>query len=185
MSGAFLRAVACGCVAALLAMPVPVQAHAASDAYLTLTTAPGGAGDTVIEGQWDIALRDLDFALSLDADGDGNLTFGEVRRKQPAIGRYALDALRIDSGAGACRVEEGGHGIATHADGAYAALRFRIVCTGRPPRIALDYRLFFALDPSHRGILVIRDGTRVATSLLSPQNRRVEVELGPRVTARR
>jgi hypothetical protein len=30
-------------------------------------------------GQWDIALRDLDYAIGLDQDGDGQLTWDEIR----------------------------------------------------------------------------------------------------------
>ena len=185
MRAAFRRELACACMATLMLVASTARAHSASDAYLTLTASSPREGTTVIEGQWDIALRDLDFALSLDADGDGNLTYGEVRRKQEDIARYAYDALRIDAATAACKVEEGRQEIATHADGSYAALRFRIVCSGRPTRIALDYRLFFALDPSHRGILVFREGERVATSLLSPENRRVEVELAKAAATRR
>ena len=40
-------------------------AHKPSDSYLSLDVA-----GTTITGQWDIALRDLDFALGLDVDGD-------------------------------------------------------------------------------------------------------------------
>lgn len=174
---ASLRGLACACAAGVLAAASPAWAHSASDAYLTLVTATARDGGTAIDGQWDISLRDLDFALSLDADGDGDLTWGEVRRKEDAIARHAFDALRIDGAGSACRLERGRTQVANHADGAYAALRFRIVCAGHPPRIAIDYRLFFALDPSHRGILVFRDGDRVATSLLAPATPRVELGL--------
>jgi hypothetical protein len=47
-----------------------------------------------VTGRWDIALRDLDFALGLDADGDGEITWGECappwrdrRLRQCAPGR--------------------------------------------------------------------------------------------------
>ena len=43
--------------------------------------------------RWDIALRDLDVALDLDADGDGKLTWGEVRAAWPRIEAYALPRL--------------------------------------------------------------------------------------------
>ncbi len=49
------------------------HAHKPSDSYLTLSV----AGDR-IEGQWDIALRDLDYALSLDTNQNGEITWGEV-----------------------------------------------------------------------------------------------------------
>jgi hypothetical protein len=33
---------------------------------------------STVRGQWDIALRDLDFAIGLDTDADGEITWGEV-----------------------------------------------------------------------------------------------------------
>ena len=154
-----------------------VHAHSASDAYLTLETPTRSAGTTVVEGQWDIALRDLNFVLKLDDDGDGSITWGEVRRHHAEIARYAYSNLRASGDGAPCTVEPSRQLVTDHADGAYAALFFRIVCKGTPRRLALDYRLFFALDPSHRGILVFRSGGGTATSLLSPDNAQVGLAL--------
>ena len=61
--------------AATLLLAAPAFAHKPSDSYLSLH--PGA--DATLEGHWDIALQDLDRALTLDRDGDGALTWGEVR----------------------------------------------------------------------------------------------------------
>jgi len=61
------------------------EAHKPSDSYLTLR-----AEGVSVAGQWDIALRDLDFALGLDADADGRITWGEVRARHGDIAAYAL-----------------------------------------------------------------------------------------------
>jgi hypothetical protein len=129
-----------------------------------------------VQGQWDIALRDLDFILRLDDDGDGHLTWGEVRRHQVAIERYAYASLHFDGGPGnACTIRRDRQLIDEHADGAYAALFFVVLCARPARRLALDYRLFFAIDPSHRGILVVHDGTDIATAVLSPANAHIDV----------
>jgi hypothetical protein len=49
-------------------------AHKASTSYLQLRV-----NGTEVRGRWDIALRDLDYVLALDTDGDTQLTWGEVR----------------------------------------------------------------------------------------------------------
>jgi len=67
-------------LAALSCFALPHQAdgHSASDAYLTLTAdAVQAPGQSTLHGQWDVALRDLDFVLKLDDDGDGRLTWGK------------------------------------------------------------------------------------------------------------
>ena len=43
-----------------------------------------------IDRQWDIALRDLDFAIGLDADQNGELTWDEVRAKHKEIAANPL-----------------------------------------------------------------------------------------------
>jgi hypothetical protein len=151
------------------------QAHSASDAYLTLSVDPD---KSTLHGEWDIALRDLDFVLKLDQDGDGELTWGEVRRQQAAIDRYAYEQLRFDDATGAaCSVRPIRQLISAHADGAYAALFFDVLCARPSKTVAMNYTLFFAVDPSHRGIFVMHSGEQTSTAVLSPQNVRVVLAL--------
>jgi hypothetical protein len=182
MSAAIYRCRSFGAaaVAALLAAAAPlrVAAHSASDAYLNLTVEKINAQGVLIHGQWDIALRDLDFVLHLDEDGDGRLTWGEVRRHQAAIEHYAYAALHLDPAlGGSCAIRPVRQMIDEHADGAYAALFFDVACERTSRQLALVYQLFFPIDPSHRAIVVMRSGADVTTAVLSPQNARIELAL--------
>jgi len=56
-------------------------------------------------------------------------------------------------------------------------LSFDIACAGAPGRLTRDHRMFFALDPSHRCIVVFRSGSNTSTALLSPGNARIELGL--------
>jgi hypothetical protein len=168
--------------AALLGVGLPaaeLEAHSASDAYLNLHVvgaAPGGL--LLLTGQWDIALRDLDFVLQLDADRNGHLTWGEVRARQAAITAYAFQHLQLRAGAGTpCAIAPRPLRIDEHADGAYAALAFDVTCRGAAAKLALDYRLFFAVDPSHRGIFVFDSGSGTATAVLSPEHTTLDLPL--------
>ena len=157
------------------------QAHSASDAYLTLTVESPSASDpvarTVVHGQWDIALRDLDFVLKLDANGDGKISWGELRRRQQAVSDYAYAHILFMGDGRACRIEPTRQAVDNHADGAYAALFFELACSGATKRLTLDYSLFFSIDPSHRGILMLRSGEKVATAVLSPANTKLDLGL--------
>ncbi len=160
-----------GVIAALgLLLSFRAAAHSVSDAYLTLT-AGDSAASGIVHGQWDIALRDLDFVLDLNQAGTGQLTWGEVRRRQAQIENYAYSHLRFESdGAHRCAIKPGPMMIDEHADGAYAVLLFDVSCAAAQPRITLSYDLFFAIDPSHRAIFVMRAGADTATAVLSPEN---------------
>ncbi len=174
LGGAILGA---AMVAGLLA-PVPLAAHSASDAYLHLhVLGTPTAGPLRLSGEWDIALRDLDFVLQLDTDGHGHLTWGEVRRRQAAITAYAFRHLQVRAAGSPCTVAPGALRIADHADGAYAALGFDVTCPGASAKLALDYRLFFEVDPSHRGIFVFDSHAGTATAVLSPEHATLELAL--------
>jgi hypothetical protein len=147
-------------------------AHSASDAYLTLTAADHGPA-RVLQGQWDIALRDLNFALDLEETGDGQLTWGQVRRRQSQIEAYAYRHLRFAAAAHRCTIKPLKLMLDEHADGAYAALMFGIICPPAAAEITLDYDLFFDIDPSHRAIFVMRSGDDASSAVLSPQNAKI------------
>ena len=138
-------------IVALLAcvlLSAPAFAHKASDAYLTIER-----DGWLLRGQWDIALRDLDNALGLDANADGDITWGEVRSRQADIGAYAISRLQVSSGGERCSLSPTAYLIDTHTDGAYAVMTFTGACPQPGPTLALDYRLFEGLDPQHRGLL--------------------------------
>ncbi len=72
-------------------------AHKPSDSYLTIH------GDKPqLQGQWDIALRDLDYALGLDGNLDGNVEWGEVKAKHAEIVAYAFTHLKLAADGAAC-----------------------------------------------------------------------------------
>lgn len=143
----------------------PAHAHKPSDSYLALSL----AGDR-LTGQWDIALRDLDYAIGLDADGDGEITWGEVKAKHEEIAAYALGRLMIAADGAPCPVTVGEHLIDNHSDGAYAVLRFAAGCAAIPRRLTIRYALLFDLDPQHRGLLRFEEQGRTHTVVFSPDH---------------
>ena len=82
----------------------PAFAHKPSDSYLALSK----QGDDLV-GQWDIALRDLDYAIGLDADGNGEITWREAKAKHEEITAYALARLAIAADGVACPITITGH----------------------------------------------------------------------------
>ena len=158
--GMLLRAVRIvGVCLGLSAMATTAFAHKSSDSYLQIDATPGR-----LDVRWDIALRDLDIALDLDADGDGKLTWREVKDAWPRIEAYALPRLAIAG----CELRTTGQGLERRNDGAYAVIRLTSACTlAAEPAIA--YTLFADVDPTHRGIAKIqRPGQPIRLVVLDP-----------------
>jgi hypothetical protein len=162
----------CRLVAALLLVLLtvtagPAAAHKPSDAYLRLTLAEDGA-----QGSLDMAVRDLDLVIGLDGNGDGALTWGELKARHEAMAAYVQSRLTLTGGNGkSCPIRPTGHLVDRHTDGAYAVLRFTAPCPGAAYPLTLRYGLFFDLDPTHRGLLAVDDaaGTSGMTAVLSPE----------------
>ena len=147
-------------------------AHRPSDSFLALERDAAG-----IRLQWDIALRDLEIALGLDADRDRRVTRGEVERRAGEIGAYALSRLQLSAAGQACATALESFDARKAADGAYARLQLVANC---PPgkTIELGYDLFFDLDPTHRGLATVRDGGRESSFVLSSSDRRLSLDRG-------
>jgi hypothetical protein len=162
----------------LLLAASSASAHKPSDSYLTLRF-----DGRAISGQWDIALRDLDYAIGLDADGDGQLTWDEVRNGHAAIAAYALSRLSLSAGGAACQLHAGPQLLDRHTDGAYTVLPLRATCAAapaasasasparagldaQPGRIVLAYRLFADVDAQHRGLLRLEHQGATTTGIV-------------------
>lgn len=161
------RLVLAALAALAMLFAAPALAHKASDSYLSLSVAGSD-----VDGAWDIALRDLDFAIGLDADGNGELTWDEVRARQPAIAAYALSRLALSSGGAPCPLRVSGHMLNDHSDGTYAVLRLHAHCPGTIGALGIDYRLLFDVDPQHKGLLNLRQGGVTTTAIFDPDQPR-------------
>ena len=145
------------------------MAHSLSVAHVDID---GRAGRQNLRIDLDIALRDVALGVPLDADGDGALTWGELRAQTAAVQAMATDALRLSDDAGPCALRADRLGLRHYDDGAYVALTFDAACPGEG-ELRMDYSLIFASDPRHRALVTWRDADRIETRIATTQARRV------------
>ena len=162
--------------AVLLAILLPAFAcaHSASSSYLHVDVR---GRDLAV--QWSIALRDLDYAIGLDTDGNGNITWGELRQHEAAIQAYALARLRLSAGGQPCIPGPVSLLADELSDGGYATLRFDAACTAVPSRVTVHYGLLFDLDPLHRGLLTLSVGGVAHAYALSPTRQDATFDVRP------
>ena len=159
-------------VALFTTLSWPALAHKASDSYLVLQV----EGQQVT-GQWDIALRDIDFAIGLDANGNAEITWGEVQARHADIAAWALGRLSLQRG-GACSLTVAQHLVDEHTDGGYAVMRLAGTCPAASGDLTVNYRLLFDVDALHRGLLNLNLDGIPQTAVLSPDSGELKVKAG-------
>lgn len=139
------------------------QAHRPSDAFLTLDVR-----GSEVSGHWEVALRDLAVLADLDRDRNLELTWGELRGAQAQLTSLLATQLTVRGDGAACPLVFTDLLVNDRTDGRYAWFALRGQCPGAPAEIALDYRLLFDLDPTHRGILVLTAGSAAHSAVIGP-----------------
>jgi len=147
-----------------LLLPLLAYAHKPSDAYLQLQVQ--GAQ---IEQRFDIALRDLERELALDANDNGQLEWHELRTRWGDIAQLAQQGLALHADGQPCSAGPlGTPQLDEHSDGRYAVLTRRWTCGAEVHRLDVAYTLFAQTDPTHRGIVRVQHGERSNTAVLVP-----------------
>lgn len=147
------------------------SAHKTSDSYLGLTIENGK-----ITGRWDISLRDLQEAIGFDNNGDGTVTWPELKAREHLIAPFALSNLTIRAVGTVATLRHKSLGYETHEEGAYAVIRFDMEGVNQPEQLTIDYQLFFKHDPLHRGLFRLavsgpdQSEPLIQTSIFSPFN---------------
>lgn len=161
--------------ALLLLAATGARAHKASDAYLTLESE-----DRDLHGAWEVGLRDLELAIGLDSDGDGAITWGELRTAQDRVAALLLSHLDVNAGGKRCALRPDGILADRRSDGAVAVLRFSAACGAPTSRLEVAYRLLFDEDPLHRGLVRLRGQGREAAAIFSPDRERQTLDVDGR-----
>jgi hypothetical protein len=157
-------------VAALVVLWAPeVMGHSLSASYLTLN-AP--ADSPALSGRWEIALADLQTLLDLDVDGNGAVTWGELRAQREFIGALALPGLELERGRERCTAEVKNWLLNERSDGYYAVLDLVATCPTRRGNLTVAEQLFFERDRTHRTVLAVHQGSRHSAAILTPDEPR-------------
>lgn len=144
----------------LLAGPL-AQAHIASNGFLTLHV-----DGSRVSGAIELAIRDGELAVGLDRDGNGKVTWGELKSSQDSLQKYVQGHLRLTGDDGPCRLEFAKLMVNDRVDGSYLWLPITAACGSALRRLAIDYTLLDGVDPSHRGLLTLFANGTAQTAVL-------------------
>jgi hypothetical protein len=147
---------------ALVLAGAVAQAHIASNGFLSLEV-----DRSRVSGALELAIRDGELAVGLDRDGNGKVTWGELRASQAALQIYVLGHLHLAGNGGQqCRMAFSPVQVNDRVDGSYLWLPFTADCGGAFKRLSIDYKVLDAEDPSHRGLLTLSANGATQTAVL-------------------
>ena len=149
----------------MLCVSAGIEAHATSTSYLIAEE--GHNGDVSVT--WDVTVADVHWALGLDADGDGQITWREVEARRDDIAALAAAHLKIGRGGEVCNASLKDLLITTHAGEPNLSLAFNAQCPASAARaLALSATLFFDKDATQRTLIDVSTPGGQFTSILSP-----------------
>ena len=143
----------------LLLAALPLHAHTLSVAHLDITRMDGGEAQIEL----DLAIRDLALSFPLDTNHDERVTWGELQAVQQPLEQWVVSGLSLSTDAGACALHPRGLATRRYDDGAYATLQMVAHCPSRSS-VRVRYGLLFAVDPQHRALITLREGTTVRSA---------------------
>lgn len=155
------------CVGAVcLILSMSVHAHIASNGFLA-----ADVEDTRLHGSIELAVRDVEVAIGVDANHDGKITWGELRANASALRQYVAGHLRFAAPDGICPLELGHLQINNRVDGSYVWFPWNAHCATPVRHLRVDYELMQEVDPSHRGLLTLTAGAIAQTAVLGGASR--------------
>jgi hypothetical protein len=164
-----LISLACGLM--LLAMATISQAHQLSTSYLS-----GSFNDTgVYSGEWQVRLYDIEQAIGVDADGDGQLRWQELQNRADVVTQYLqyhLQFLRADH---PCTLAiESNWQVDTHFNEGYVVLPVRAQCS-ISGEVTIRYSAFFEIDSQHKLLVSMLNEKNASPRILSDSSRTITI----------
>ena len=147
------------------------RAHQASATYATLTV-----GDDPAAARYEIRIATTDLYEVLGVEGERDPTDAEVVAGRDRLLAYVTGRVEFEADGAPCRetpvstdiIDDGGH---------FARVVLTVTCPAPIRELALEYGLFYDLDPQHVGFVTVGDNP-VAAQLTTPDDTRLVWRVG-------
>lgn len=149
----------------MLFFSLPTHAHQLSDSYLRITATDE---NPKYIARWHLGIKDLEMAVGIDKNHDGDITWGEVLDQENTIIQYARSSLDVQQSL-SCPLEISPIALDRLNSGIFIALDMTLLCSSNAP-ISIRYTPLFELDQSHRGIVTYIDTKGEQVSVIGPDN---------------
>lgn len=146
-------------------LPLVAFAHSGSASYLNVRDDGRDAQMTIA-----LDLRDVQYALDLDANADGKITWGELRHSEGSLASFVRQKLSVTRNGQPCSLHPDRLAVDRILDSPFAVLDIQVTCTVEGPlQVRSDW--MFDLDVNHRSLLEWHRGDTQGVAVLSRANR--------------
>ncbi len=152
-------------------LPESAWSHSLNDSFIELNLV-----DRAISGSVQLAIKDLEIAVGLDANADSEVHWGEVIGASKRIEQYVANRLRVSTDAEPCHIDTTDYRIRPMTSGAYLVLGLSGFCPNTPTTLDIYFAPMFDMDSSHRGIANISWQNLTLSHVFSPGNDSLELE---------
>ncbi len=133
-------------------------AHQLSTSYIVLNN---NIDKTQYIGHWQISIADLEHAVALDLNNDGQITWAEIKAKRSSLTQFVEQNISFTQDLKACLLNnEGSFKLDTHFNQPYLQIPIRFYCDNNTTTL-LTYSAFFNRDASHKSIVNINGVSRI------------------------
>jgi HupE / UreJ protein len=146
---------------AMLGAAFTAHAHIASNGFLV-----AHVDGQSVTGSYELAVRDVELAIAADSNGDGKITWGELRAAEPRLVQYIAQHVAFAAQDQSCKLTFQAMQVNDRVDGNYAWVPYTAHCPAAVRRLNIDYRMMEGIDPSHRGLLTLAADDVVQTGVL-------------------
>ncbi len=153
----------------LLGLAGGVQAHETTRSYVTLNR-----DGTTVTTNVRLAFRDVEVAVWIDEDLDGQITWAETDRRIEAVSQYVTTKLLLDSG-GPCVLTRTDAGVSSTSGVYFLDLVYAATCPDAALPLSVRTQMFLDIDPDHRMFLTARSAGTLTTTLLSADTPSVDL----------
>lgn len=149
-------------------------AHQLSTAYLN-----GSFDDTgVFKAQWQVRLYDLEQAVGIDIDGDGQVRWQELQSRAEVVTQYLQANLQLKRADKNCVLAiDPDWQVDTHFNEGYLVLPIRAQCAIKGTA-TLSYSSFFEIDSQHKLLFSMSNEKNASPRILSDANRSITFNEG-------
>ena len=159
------------CALWLVAGP-SARAHRLSDGYLTLS-----AANQRLEGRVELSLHDVEQVIGLDANANGEITWGELLARKAELLGYVQARFKTTLDGQPLLIEATDLQVHQRGDTGYASVGIRSQTWSAGEELAFDYGLLFDTDPFHLGLLKLELAGSTRTGLFNSNHRSLSFSL--------